>query len=713
MKTKIFITLFISILCCLNSLTAQTTLTLNSTDHSACLIENTGYSWDWGATIFPAIEPYTITGSGDILILGLSTTMANIAVTTQNLTTKNTAYETALYLCAPTSADIVLKGKNTFQSVMSGIGSGNPMKHITLSGDTVYALADSTASAAYYSNGVFGIGYPGIISDSLVINSGYVFALGKTGISGFKNVIINDGVITAIGKKADYGIKANKIIINGGSVKAARLNTQAVNSKGENVYCVTLPHNGQLSVVMNNGKDTTLNFQAHHEGDANFYIYLPNGSYTFTCGSKTYKATVAGSVVTAQEITVPAVAGQQSYDVSSLGFANADILSMISADLSDTTSAVIANGIIEFYAPAATTYSVVKKSTVITSLKTSIYPGTQTVGVGGCNLTGYYKGKPKYYGNANEPITALTHFVGVGTKASGDVSSSWKAQNTFIGYDQYATATIPGGPCWILAEDRNETTGKLLASLYFDPSIGVPGAESLKGPHVFNVIFNPTDEVISTALAAHSVYKTSTALQASALDSVKTVRDASNSMIMANVQFMRAFTTQAKTYTFDISTISGGKFEAGDTLVLKYLLGSYDATVYHSGVSASTTALEAIAQSKVDTSFVDSNGYISFNVYGGGFFSLTKISSITTDLKEGLLSNSATIYPNPFIDVLNISASGIEVKSLKITDITGRTVLNRVSNLNSVDLGNLPQGVYLVQLTTDKGVITKQAIKNK
>jgi hypothetical protein len=698
MKTnlKYFIMLLISILCCLNSLTAQTTLTMNSTN-SVLFIENNGYSWDFGATIILATGPYIVSGSGDVVALALNTTISDISITTQNLTAKNTDYDTGLLIGNVTNrANIVFKGINTFQSGNNGIGCEVTTKCLTLSGDTLYAIADSTKPASFTT---IGIGYPGVKVDSLIINSGYIVTSGKYGISEHQNVIINDGVITAIGITAYYGIKANKIVINGGSVKSTGNNVAAVNAKGEKVYCVTLPHNGVLSVGMNNGsKDTTLAFQAHHEDDANFYLYLPDGSYTFTCGSKQYKATVAGSAVVAKELAVTAVAGFQSVDVSSLGFSNADILTLISTELSDTTAAVVAKDKIDFYAPAATTYSVSKKSTVTASLKTSIYPGTyNTTGLGGCNLTGYYKGKPRYYGSANEPITALTHFVGVGTKASGDVSSSWKALNTFLGLDQYGTTTVSGGPCWILAEDRNETTGKLLSSIYFDPSIGVAGPDALKGPHGYNMIFNPTDSVINVALKSHSTYKNSTTLQASALDSIKAVRDADSTVVVANVGFMRAFSTQAKTYTFDIATLSLGKFKSGDVLEINYLLGSYDATVYHSGTSAATSVLEAIAQLQVGKDTVDADGYVNFNMYGGGFFSIAKIP-LTVSVSARKAEKSHVYGNKKNIWVVAIAGSQVDIYNL-----TGQRVLGTKTTSDKQSFAVDRTGIYLVKVSNANG----------
>ncbi len=65
------------------------------------------------------------------------------------------------------------------------------------------------------------------------------------------------------------------------------------------------------------------------------------------------------------------------------------------------------------------------------------------------------------------------------------------------------------------------------------------------------------------------------------------------------------------------------------------------------------------------------------------------------------------IYPNPADKVLNIETSyDIEVK---ISNVLGKTVLS--SKEKQININNLPQGVYIVKIETDKGTITKKVIK--
>lgn len=90
---------------------------------------------------------------------------------------------------------------------------------------------------------------------------------------------------------------------------------------------------------------------------------------------------------------------------------------------------------------------------------------------------------------------------------------------------------------------------------------------------------------------------------------------------------------------------------------------------------------------------------------------------LTTDKTLGNIENSLnslSLYPNPVINDLTINLpTNIKNAQIKIVDVTGRTVSNSnvtISN-NKVDVSKLSQGVYIVEITTDKGTISKKIIK--
>ncbi|WP_223607352.1 GEVED domain-containing protein [Chryseobacterium sp. OSA05B] len=65
-------------------------------------------------------------------------------------------------------------------------------------------------------------------------------------------------------------------------------------------------------------------------------------------------------------------------------------------------------------------------------------------------------------------------------------------------------------------------------------------------------------------------------------------------------------------------------------------------------------------------------------------------------------------YPNPFTDVLNISKAEL-VKSVSVSDVSGRLVKTIDNPSSALHLGDLKQGVYLVTLNMKDG--SKQTIK--
>jgi len=49
--------------------------------------------------------------------------------------------------------------------------------------------------------------------------------------------------------------------------------------------------------------------------------------------------------------------------------------------------------------------------------------------------------------------------------------------------------------------------------------------------------------------------------------------------------------------------------------------------------------------------------------------------------------------------------------TVSINDLSGRRLLNRQITGNQIDVGNLPQGTYLLKITTPKGSATAKFVK--
>lgn len=76
--------------------------------------------------------------------------------------------------------------------------------------------------------------------------------------------------------------------------------------------------------------------------------------------------------------------------------------------------------------------------------------------------------------------------------------------------------------------------------------------------------------------------------------------------------------------------------------------------------------------------------------------------------------NNIAIYPNPVDTVLKVSSNTGSFNSYKLYDVQGRLIRNEfVTNLNSfeIETSSLTKGIYMLNLTTDKGSFTKKIVK--
>ena len=94
-------------------------------------------------------------------------------------------------------------------------------------------------------------------------------------------------------------------------------------------------------------------------------------------------------------------------------------------------------------------------------------------------------------------------------------------------------------------------------------------------------------------------------------------------------------------------------------------------------------------------------------------FKVTATSVLGT---ESFLSSAFTIAPNPANNFITVSnTQNILINEVKISDLNGRVVkqigFDKVSNLN-INVSDLASGVYMMNITSDKGSLIKKIIKN-
>lgn len=82
---------------------------------------------------------------------------------------------------------------------------------------------------------------------------------------------------------------------------------------------------------------------------------------------------------------------------------------------------------------------------------------------------------------------------------------------------------------------------------------------------------------------------------------------------------------------------------------------------------------------------------------------------VTTALKEEAEKASIQLFPNPASSELNIKTE-VVIRSVSIYNLLGTLVKSETKN--SFSVAELPPGVYLVQLTTEKGISTGRFIKD-
>ncbi|MCW5520925.1 T9SS type A sorting domain-containing protein [Aureitalea sp. L0-47] len=78
------------------------------------------------------------------------------------------------------------------------------------------------------------------------------------------------------------------------------------------------------------------------------------------------------------------------------------------------------------------------------------------------------------------------------------------------------------------------------------------------------------------------------------------------------------------------------------------------------------------------------------------------------------LDKEIAVYPNPVSDVLNVQSSFAEIDQITVVDLNGRVVklISQISgNEAQLDLRELASGMYLVEITTEKGTTTKRVAK--
>ena len=88
-----------------------------------------------------------------------------------------------------------------------------------------------------------------------------------------------------------------------------------------------------------------------------------------------------------------------------------------------------------------------------------------------------------------------------------------------------------------------------------------------------------------------------------------------------------------------------------------------------------------------------------------------RVSNETLSISENKLASFA-VYPNPSSGLVNFNLpSGVLAQKATLSDITGKQIGVTIEN-NSIDISRLDKGVYMLNLETSEGNVTKKIIKS-
>jgi hypothetical protein len=102
-----------------------------------------------------------------------------------------------------------------------------------------------------------------------------------------------------------------------------------------------------------------------------------------------------------------------------------------------------------------------------------------------------------------------------------------------------------------------------------------------------------------------------------------------------------------------------------------------------------------------------------------GRFSYSAIAALRTNSSAGI--GNISVYPNPFISNIKVAVTSKEaaIAAIRILSLEGKEILNRnipVQQGDNIivlsDVGILPKGMYILEVTTAAGKIIKKIEKN-
>lgn len=149
--------------------------------------------------------------------------------------------------------------------------------------------------------------------------------------------------------------------------------------------------------------------------------------------------------------------------------------------------------------------------------------------------------------------------------------------------------------------------------------------------------------------------------------------------------------------------------DAEDNRIRKITIAGMVSTLAGSGIGGFADGIGTTAQ------FINPCG-VTVDAVGSVFISDAtnhRIRKITNSLSTADYNqNQVLIYPNPVSSIINIDLGDSIASKVILFDMNGRVMqTENIVNSSGIEISNLANGMYLMQITTDKGVVSKKIMK--
>jgi hypothetical protein len=468
-----------------------------------------------------------------------------------------------------------------------------------------------------------------------------------------------------------------------------------------------------------------------------FAMYLQNTTDVTNAKSNTWSTVVSDMTsVTTSNITIPATTGISYINVTSFTYTGGGLYVAYDYQNTGTTSTAnrvltntkLANGWLGAVTGGPT---VTAPSTTITSVS-GFRPQTEfTISVDCARPT------TQSFANSTKTTVDL-NWTGTGSKFDVEYGAD--------GYTQ-GTGTAVNGVTGTTTSLSGLTSGTVY-NFYVRTDCGNGSTSIWKGPYAFHTAFDAADPTYTESFESYDLpfvgWKADAAPNFTSWFSAyspgaPTVQDGNatllsyNSTVAASTARMYSRGVNLKAGTITVKYWVGNDKSATSTGSADYELsmGNDQTAVAQTIVLKSETGLANTAMVEKTVTYdlpVGEDGVYYFGFlnnspvepttaqFNGISVDLFSVEQTTTLSNNEFFSSKFSVSPNPASSVVNITnGDNMLVNGVTVTDLNGRTVKNvsfeGVASAQ-VNVADLASGMYIMNVTSDKGTATKKFVKN-